>query len=140
MVIVFLPLLVLEVSDRPVSISFLSNLGKTRKKPTIAWSSGGRYLASCITIAPAVIWVWSTAQSFTLCCAIVTKYPVQGKKEHFPLSISCLVLFRLKKNLPLQIFAGIQYVTSWQWSMARIVLFYGMQIKQFYPACPHVHL
>lgn len=69
--------LFVEVTDRPVSISFLSSLGKTRTKSSIAWSSGGRYLASCIKLAPAVIWIWSTAYSFTLCCVIVTKHPVQ---------------------------------------------------------------
>ncbi|KAJ1524402.1 hypothetical protein ONE63_010902 [Megalurothrips usitatus] len=65
-----------EVIERPVSISFLSSLSKTNKISNSIWSSGGRYLASNLALAPAVVWIWSTAYSFSLCCVIVMKQPV----------------------------------------------------------------
>lgn len=68
-----------KVRERPVSISFLSQLGKLSSSKVV-WSSGGRYLASCLARAPAVIWIWSCALLFKLCCVIVTKHPVTDFK------------------------------------------------------------
>lgn len=69
--------LVIEVQERPVSISFLPKLMKPQKF-NVVWSSGGRYLASCTALAPAVIWIWTAGCSFQLYCVVVAKQSIQG--------------------------------------------------------------
>lgn len=69
--------LVIEVQERPVSISILPKMSKPQKL-NVVWSSGGRYLASCTALAPAVVWIWAAECSFKLCCVVVAKQSIQG--------------------------------------------------------------